>query len=527
MESTPITGLAAPSSSLTWRKDPQLVILALLLALVAVNALIVLSLGLTKPVLEAHAFRQTQTALTIYWILHGGPLLAYEMPNLGYPWSLPMEFPTYQWLVALVCLAGPSIDTAGRLVGFAFYLACLLPLRSLLRTEGFDFKAYLILAALFLGSPFYLYWSRTVMIESCAVFFDLWWLALFAATARAERVSILQIAAMIAVGSIGALTKITTFPGFMVIAGVLFLAAGRRATDLKARLPTLAVLAAGTVLPILVTAIWVAYSDRLKAANPFGVPLMSAHLHEWNFGTIKQRLSLDLWHGVIFARAPSEALGYGKWLALAALAGAVVNRKSFLPVAACLSAFLAPFLVFTNLHMVHDYYQYSVGLFLLAAVGLGLTGLRGWARGWICIIGLAGILAGQTVKFYHYYGHYLVEDDPSEQLRYRLAELVRSHTAPGQSVIVIGFDWSSEVPYYGQRKALELPFKTDTALLQRVFDDPQSFLGDQKLGAIVYCDDLIDHFNDRTPLVKAFVADRQVLAEDSGCRLVAPGRNTS
>ncbi len=526
MESTRIVDLAAPSQGLTWRRDPQLTILTLLFAVVVANAVIVLGLGLTKPILEAHSFRQSQTALTIYWILHGGPLLAYEMPNLGYPWSLPMEFPTYQWLVALVSLTGPSIDTAGRLVGFAFYLACLWPIRMLTRTEGFDSKTYLILVALFLGSPFYLYWSRTVMIESCAVFFDLWWLAQFAAAARAERISAGRIMALIAVGSIGALTKITTFPGFMVIAGVLFLAVVRRSTDLKSRLPTLAVLAAGTALPILATAIWVAYSDRLKAANPFGVPLMSANLHEWNFGTVKQRLSLDLWRGVIFARAPSEALGYGKWLALAALAGALINRKYLMPAVTCLLAFLAPFLVFTNLHMVHDYYQYSVGLFLLAAVGLGLAGTREWARGWICVVGLVVILAGQTVKFYHYYGHYLVEDD-TQQLRYRLAELVRSHTAPGQSVIVIGFDWSSEVPYYGQRKALELPFKTNTALLRRVFDDPQSFLGDQKLGAIVYCEDLIDYFKDRTPLVRAFLSDRQVLAEESGCRLVSPNRNAS
>lgn len=523
MESTPSVGLATPSPSvsLIWRKDPQQAVLVLLFALVAVNALLVLGLGFTKPILEAHAFRQTQTALTIYWLLHGGPLLAYEMPNLGFPWSLPLEFPTYQWLVALVSLAGLPIDPAGRLVGFAFYLGCLWPLRMLLRTERFDSKTYLILAALFLGSPFYLYWSRTVMIESCAVFFDLWWLALFAAAARAERIAAGRIVTLIAVGSIGALTKVTTFPGFMLIAGVLFLAVIRRSNDRRSRLPVLGALAAGTVLPILVTAVWVAYSDGLKAANPFGFPLISANLHEWNFGTIKQRLSLDLWQGVIFARAPSEALGYGKWLALAALVGALIDRKYVVPAATCLLAFLAPFLVFTNLHMVHDYYQYSVGLFLLGAVGLGLASMRRWARGWICVLALVAILAGQAVKFYHYYGHYLLEDD-TQLLRYRVAELARSRTQPGQSLIVIGFDWSSEVPYYGERKALEIPFKTDTALLRRVFEDPQHFLGNEKLGGIVYCDDLVDYFGDRAPLVRAFLSGRQVLGEVADCRLVSP-----
>src|ERR1041384_5186315 len=31
-----------------------------------------------RPLLEAHSFRQTQTALTAYWLARGGPWLGYE-----------------------------------------------------------------------------------------------------------------------------------------------------------------------------------------------------------------------------------------------------------------------------------------------------------------------------------------------------------------------------------------------------------------------------------------------------------------
>jgi hypothetical protein len=41
--------------------------------------------------------------------------LAYETPVWGYPWSIPMEFPIYQWIVALFGLIGIPIETAGRL----------------------------------------------------------------------------------------------------------------------------------------------------------------------------------------------------------------------------------------------------------------------------------------------------------------------------------------------------------------------------------------------------------------------------
>ncbi|HLG85793.1 MAG TPA: hypothetical protein VKZ79_01190 [Alphaproteobacteria bacterium] len=509
-----------------WRLEPRRTVLLVLLVLVSINALVILSLGLTKPVLEAHAFRQSQTALTIYWLLHGGPLLAYETPNLGYPWSLPLEFPTYQWLVALLSSAGVSIDAAGRLVAFAFYLGCLWPLRVLLRTERFDTNAYLIIATLFLGSPFYLYWSRTVLIESCAVFFDLLWLALFATVARSEKPSFPRVLAMIAVGSVGALTKVTSFPGFMIIAGIIFLAAARRADSLRSRLPTLSALVAGTLLPIIATAIWVAYSDRLKAMNPFGAMLISTQLTGWNFGTLAQRLSSNFWLGVVADRTPAEALGYARWLGLAAIVGTLMERRYLLPAAICVAAFLTPLLVFTNLQIVHDYYQYAAGLFLIGAVGVGIVSIGSWGRGWISVVALVVILAGDVAKFQRYYMHFLVADDRQDE-RYRLAALVRSVTAPGQSVILIGFGWSPEVPYYGQRKSLQLPYTTDAALMQRVFDDPQRFLGSDTLGAIVFCDDKIKYYDDRAALVRNFLAGRKVLGALADCQVLSANRSAS
>ena len=60
-----------------------------------------LSIGWTNPILDQHGFRQTQTAISTYYLLQGSPWLAYETTVLGFPWSIPMEFPLYQWLVAL------------------------------------------------------------------------------------------------------------------------------------------------------------------------------------------------------------------------------------------------------------------------------------------------------------------------------------------------------------------------------------------------------------------------------------------
>ena len=70
--------------------------------------------GFGEPLCDRHAFRQTQTALSTYWILHGGGLLAYETPVFGAPYSAPFEFPLYQWIVALVHLVTRmSLDLTG------------------------------------------------------------------------------------------------------------------------------------------------------------------------------------------------------------------------------------------------------------------------------------------------------------------------------------------------------------------------------------------------------------------------------
>jgi hypothetical protein len=83
-----------------------------LLALALVFALGVLCLGLFQPLFDYFFPRETQTAITTYWLMRGGPIFAYETPILGYPWSIPLEFPVYQIVVAILSSAGKP-DSAG------------------------------------------------------------------------------------------------------------------------------------------------------------------------------------------------------------------------------------------------------------------------------------------------------------------------------------------------------------------------------------------------------------------------------
>ncbi len=90
----------------------------LLLLLAATAAAYLMAHRWNASLIDRHSFRQTQTAISVRSMLDGGPWLAYETPVLGRPWSIPFEFPTYQWLVALTVLATHlPLDQAGRVVG--------------------------------------------------------------------------------------------------------------------------------------------------------------------------------------------------------------------------------------------------------------------------------------------------------------------------------------------------------------------------------------------------------------------------
>ena len=67
---------------------------------------------------------------------------------VGAPWSIPLEFPIYQWIVALIRFMGIPIDVGGRLISFAFFIGCLVPLRMLFRTLGLKTETFLICAIL-------------------------------------------------------------------------------------------------------------------------------------------------------------------------------------------------------------------------------------------------------------------------------------------------------------------------------------------------------------------------------------------
>ncbi len=169
------TPAVSPKGRFNWRnRSPGELLLAALAAVCFAYALYIAVRYAGQAPLDFYSFRQTQTALTAYWLGQNGFSLAYETPVAGPPWSIPFEFPLYQYLVALVSQASHiSLDASGRLVSFLFLVLCLVPARAITRNLKLSDSAFYIFAALLMSSPLYLYWGRTFMIETATLFFSI------------------------------------------------------------------------------------------------------------------------------------------------------------------------------------------------------------------------------------------------------------------------------------------------------------------------------------------------------------------
>jgi hypothetical protein len=180
-------------------------------------ALLVLSaplrlMNLGEPFVGEHEFRQTQTALSVWEMrAHGISLLHPKLPLFGPPWECPFEYPVFQFVAAAVDSITPwkNLDISIRLTNLAFFYLSSLALYLLARLLFRKAEAALFGTAVFLFSPYNIFWSRTSMIESAATFFAL--AHLVSLIRWIQRPRAVPFVLCLFFGILGCLTKITTF----------------------------------------------------------------------------------------------------------------------------------------------------------------------------------------------------------------------------------------------------------------------------------------------------------------------------
>lgn len=458
------------------------------LLLAVLYAVVAASVGWGNSLNDAHSFRQSQTATTALYLVGAPFRLAYETPILGKPWAIPMEFPLYQLIVArIVDLTGGPLDQTGRFVSLIFFLLVNLPLHRLLRSTGVSAAHACLPLILFTISPFYLFWSRTFMIESTALFFSVAYLAACVEAAAGKR---RWVAIAVLAGATAAAVKVTTFAVYLVIVvawvGLRVVGRWTRDRDDRALREGVARLATMTAIPFATAVAWVRFTDDIKAANPLAAAyLTSGAVSPWTYGTVGQKCSWDVW-AVVVGRFPGviglQTLAWGLFAVVVVVT--LVHRRRWRETVACAAAALIAPAIFTNVHYVHSYYLIANGIFVVMAMGYAIVGLLEDPRRRRVGVGLSCAAVAVAVLGYRAYClPILLEHD--EGIR-DAGEFIRSATPEGSVVICLGSEWSPLVSYYARRRALNLPVDpaggdVHDALVDAAIDA----LEDEEVGAIV------------------------------------------
>ena len=454
-------GQRGPSWPAWARWVEVVVVLAVLAAFVAL-----LAPTLDAPLLDRHAFRQTQTAFAAREFREGGlDLLHPRVPVFGEPFELPFEFPLFQALATLPMALGVAEDTALRGTSLACFVLAALLLYGLVRFVAGPVAGVAALLA-FTVTPLAIVWSRASMIEYLAAAGAVGF-AFALVLWREERRHVFLVLALVA-GLVGMLVKPTTAL-FWIAPALLYRPTERerRSGLLRVDPLTLAAVAVSVVGAVW----WTRHADAIKAASPITEGLTSSSLRRWNHGWVRDRLDLDLWW-LILERAGVLVVGLLGLLLLPAIVAGVHSRQRWFWLGVAGAAVLPP-AVFMNLYVIHDYYLVAVSPALAALIGLGAGWLWSWARpGWLRAalpVALLALALGTLAVERDYWTHVRGERDEVAVLP--VAAEIGRLTPPGDLVAVDGLDWLPAVLYYARRRGHMVVESTRDEALDRIHDD--------------------------------------------------------
>ena len=499
---------------------------ALLVALAV--AVIGGSLALTvtyagQPPLDLFSFRQTQTAITAYWFAQDGFKLAYETPVGGAPWSIPFEFPIYQGIVALVArMTGGNLDFIGRLTSFGFLLLCLWPGRAITRRLQLPTPVFWIFAALLFSSPMYLYWGRAFMIETAALWFTVMSVMYFLDIIY-DRPTAARSILFVLFSCLALLQKVTTGLPILFFMSLTYAVLQFREAGSLGKVATMrrmTVFAGYFVLPVMVAAAWVFYTDYVKLQNAMGAMLTSSQVSKWNWGTLDQRLSLELLQKVLLQQMLPDV---GSYLAAGLLLSPFIfrsNAKAKRIVLASVVCGLAPIYIFTNLHWMHSYYQTALGIFLIfgVATALGAVVLQRFGLT-ACLALTFAVVSWNLYGFSVRYLPFLQQEFTASTREVALGRSLHREIPPEGQFIAFGNDWSSSFSYMAGRKSFTVPpwFKP----MDQVIAAPDKFLDPGRFSGVVWCP------NDYANQDEIFKLSRErnwKISGISGCLLATPER---
>jgi hypothetical protein len=388
----------------------------------------------------------------------------YPLPVFGTPWTVPFEFPTYQLTVASVHALGVPLDAAGRSVAISVFLLSTYLFYRLWRRLGCSEFSSLIFLILCSFSPFAVVWSRATMIDFTSVALSLAFLYICHAAWQIGWTT-KRLFLAILLGCAGALTKITTLPIYLLPAVLLGLSSvisprhiervPKHVSTRTFRCVQVAAWLLALTMPLAAGALWTYSTDAIKSQAPATLWLTSPKMKDWNFGTLGQRASLENW--LIIGRRINELIVPWMWpLCVVAPMNLMRSRADYRLVVAGLAAgSVGAIAVFFNLYIVHDYYLSAIAfpIWLLASKGLEdlIQFLRLTKHWWLCLACVSLFLVYSSSRMPYVMSSYI---DWRRHEVYRFSIALQDAVPPDSEIAILGEEWSSQIPYYSERRAI-------------------------------------------------------------------------
>ncbi|MCC2625504.1 MAG: glycosyl transferase, family 39 [Burkholderiales bacterium] len=399
-------------------------------------------IGFNYNILDQYGFRQAQTAISIYYYVVDGIQLDYLTPVFGYPWRVPFEFPTYQVIVALLCkLTHIGIDQSGRIVSIFFFYLCFLPLNATLNKINVSSTSKKIIFILLLLSPVYIFWSRTVLIESVALFLSLSFI--YYSLALFQKTTINNFILCTFCLTLGALTKVTTILPSCVVAGLLILHLYKNFFNTK----NIILFAISGAISLLLLLIWTHHADAYKDMNFFSKHITSSSMNAWNFGTLSQRLSITFWRRIVEYSYINVSLSFFILIGISIL---IKSKNVVLWI--FFFGYCSGILIFAHLYYEHSYYYYANCIFAFIFMGiligdiLKTNPLISYSILLFCI---------GCLQYTYFTGYYQFQSSPGNTIQIiNLAKAIRENSKANDVVLICGDDWNSQIPYYSRRRAI-------------------------------------------------------------------------
>lgn len=246
---------------------------------------------LNVPLLNAHYFRQTQTATVVRnFYLSGIDIFHTKLDvfGIGKEQYLLLEFPFYQTIVTLLAYIFGLSDALGRIVSIFFGIIggfCLMLLVNHLTKNRL---IGIVTLVFFLFAPLNIFFQQAYMIESTVVALQI--ISLYAWILYTEKPNLLRYVGAIIVTTLALLQK-SVYGPFLYIPLVYLIFIKLEKKKFLHVHPLV-----GLILPLIIFIGWVRYADITNNLNGNGYfSLSNKDQQLWNFGLLADRFSITNW----------------------------------------------------------------------------------------------------------------------------------------------------------------------------------------------------------------------------------------